>query len=324
MRIKILTTGGTIAMKVDPNTGGVRPVLSGEELVNAVPGLDALGEIEVEDVVNIPSDYMGPGIWKNMAIRLNQFLAEDDVQGAVVSHGTDTLEETAYFMDLVVDSPKPVIFTGAQRNASDWDSDGPRNLLDATRIVAAGGAVDAGVMVSLNGKICAARDVTKTHTHAVETFNSGLKGFLGEVTNEKVVFYHKPLRRLPPFSVETMDSNVDIIPMYTGADGKYIDFAVESGASGIVVQAFGLGNVNDLFYRAIGDAINKGVIVAISTRVPCGHVFPAYDFVGGGSSLKKLGSIFVGDLSPCKARILLMLALGVNRDTEELQEIFDS
>jgi len=323
MRIKILTTGGTIAMKIDPESGGAKPALSGDDLVKAIPGINAFGEIDVEDIANIPSDYMGPHIWKKMAIRLNEILSEEDVQGAVITHGTDTLEETAYFMDLTVESPKPVVVTGAQRNASEQDCDGPRNLLNAVKIVTEEDAVGTGVMISLNGQICTARDATKTHTYAVETFNSGLKGFLGEVVGDQVRFYRKPLHRLT-LPVEKIDSKVDLIPMYTGADGKYIELAVESGVSAIVIQAFGLGNVNDLFYKAIGNAIAKGVIVAISTRVPHGYVFPAYDFAGAGSTLRDLGAVFVGDLSPWKARILLMLALGVTRDIEELRKIFDS
>jgi len=323
MRIKILTTGGTIAMKIDPESGGAKPALSGDDLVKAMPGISAFGEIDVEDVANIPSDYMGPDIWRRMAIRLNEILSEEDVPGAVITHGTDTLEETAYFMDLTVKSAKPVVFTGAQRNASEQDCDGPRNLLNAVRIVTEEEALGMGVMVSLNGQICTAKDVTKTHTYAVETFNSGPKGLLGEVVGDQVKFYRKPLHRLT-LPVEKIDSKVDLIAMYTGADGKYIDLAVESGVSAIVIQAFGLGNVSDLFCRAIANAIGKGVIVAISTRVPYGHVFPAYDFEGAGSGLRDLGAIFVGDLSPWKARILLMLALGVTRDIEELQKIFDS
>jgi L-asparaginase len=323
MRIKMLTTGGTIAMKIDPESGEAKPALSGKDLVNAISGIDALGEIDVEDIANIPSDYMGPHLWKAMAIRLNQILLEEDVHGAVITHGTDTLEETAYFMDLTVESLKPIVFTGAQRSASEQDSDGPRNLRNAVRIVTEKAAVGMGVMICLNGQICAARDATKTHTFAVETFNSGLKGFLGEVVGDQVKFYRKTLHRRT-FPVERIDDRVDLIPMYTGADGKYIDLAVESGVSAIVIQAFGLGNVNDLFYRAIAHALAKGVIIVISTRVPHGHVFPAYDFEGSGSSLRDLGTIFAGDLSPWKARILLMLALGVTRDIEELQSIFNS
>jgi L-asparaginase len=181
MRIKVLATGGTIASKIDPESGGAKPALTGEDLVDAVPGIEAWGKIEVEDVANIPSDYIGPDIWKRMAARVNTVLREEDIQGVVITHGTDTLEETAYFLDLTVNSPKPVVLTGAQRNASERDCDGPRNLLNAVRIAADQGAVGMGVMVSLNGQINAARDVTKGHTFAVETFNSGLKGFLGEV-----------------------------------------------------------------------------------------------------------------------------------------------
>jgi L-asparaginase len=323
LRIKILTTGGTIASKFDRGSGGAIPVLSGEELVKTVPSLDTLGTIEIESICNVPGDHIGPEIWKRLAVRVSGVLKEEDVQGVVITHGTDTLEETAYFLDLTVASSKPVVLTGALRNASEWDCDGPRNILNGVRIVTDRAAVDMGVMVALNGQICAAVDAIKTHTHAVETYAPGRKGFLGEVVGDRVEFYRKRIRRLH-FPVDAMGGRVDIIPMYAGADGRYIDFAVESGVSGIVIQALGLGNVNVPFYQAIRRAIDRRVVVVIASRAPYGHVVPTYAFEGGGVTLQRMGAVFAGDLAPWKARILLSLAVGTTKDNGKIQGFFDS
>ena len=228
MRIKILATGGTIASKIDPITSGAKPALSGEDLVAAIPGLDRWGKIEIENVSNISSDYEGTDEWVQLANRINEVLNEDNVQGVVVTHGTDTLEETAYFLELTVRSQKPVVVTGAQRNVSELDTDGPRNLLNAVKIVSFKGAMRLGVLVALNGQIHSARDVTKSHTHAVETFNSGRKGLLGEVVGERIEFYRCPLKRLN-FNATSLNRNVEIINMYAGNDGKLLQKAVDRG-----------------------------------------------------------------------------------------------
>src|SRR5579864_6988858 len=193
--IGVLSTGGTIASKQDPAKGGYLPALSGEDLVSAVPAIKKIAQIQVEQISNIPSPDITPEIWVRLAGRVNELLAKPEIAGIVVTHGTDTLEETAYFLDLATISTKPVIMVGAQRPASDPESDGPRNLLDAVRVAVASEAVGKGVMVVMNGQINAARDVTKTNTSQVETFRSLEFGAIGTVDAEKVRLYRAPLRR---------------------------------------------------------------------------------------------------------------------------------
>ena len=321
--VVIVATGGTIAMKINPETGGPVPALSGEDLVAAVPELEGLADIRVVEFSNIPSDYMGPELWPGLTKAVDEALADPGVAGVVVTHGTDTLEETAYFLDLTLESDKPVVAIGAQRSASEADTDGPRNLHAAVTQVLAEDAAGRGVTVTLNHYINAAREVRKTHTHNVDAFASGDYGYLGYVyLDDRVVFFREPERRQKLPLPEELP-RVDLIAMYSGADGGYVRHAADTGAEGIVVEAFGLGNVNEPMYEAIEYAIDKGVPVVISTRVYDGSVLPAYGFKGGGATLEEIGAVFAGDLTPSKARILLMLALAQTKDREELQAYFD-
>jgi L-asparaginase len=242
----------------------------------------------------------------------------------VVSHGTDTLEETAYFLDVTVTSEKPVVLIGAQRNASEHDFDGPRNLLNAVRICVSPEAKNMGAMICLNNQINAARNVTKMHTSSVETFNSGDFGFIGYADNDRVIFYRYPIRRQHIALATDSMPYVEIVAMYGGATGSLVKAAADQGAKGIVIQALGWGNVNIPMFEAIKYAIGKGTPVVISTRVPSGRVLPVYGFAGGGKTLKEAGAVFADDLTPQKARILLMLALQAGvKDPQTLQKFFD-
>lgn len=322
-RCRLISTGGTIAMKLDPVRRAPVPAVSGADLLRSVAGLGEVAEIEVEELCNVPSDYMDPPRWVALQRAVVAALSHDEVHGVVVSHGTDTLEETSWFLDLTVPGPKPVVLVGAQRNASDLNFDGTRNLLDATRVCVSAGARDKGVLLVLNNQINAAREATKTHTSDVESFRSGAFGLLGTVDEDRVVFSRAPVRRQHiPLGTAPLP-RVDIITMYGGADGAQVDAAVAAGARGIVVQGLGLGNVNEAMYAALIDAIEAGVTVAISTRVPQGRVRPVYGFAGGGVTLKERGALFADDLSPHKARILLMLALQLPRPAAEIQSMFD-
>ncbi|WP_035226806.1 asparaginase [Paracidovorax oryzae] len=319
-----ISTGGTIAMKSDPASGAPVPALSGDDLLAGVEGLDCIAELRVQNLFNLPSDYMGPDHWIALHHAVEAAMADDEVAGVVVSHGTDTLEETAWFLDLTIASSKPVVLTGAQRNASEQDYDGLRNLRNAVRVCMAPDAGGRGVLVALNNQINAAREVTKSHTSDVEAFKSGDFGLLGVIDGDRIVFSRAPQRRRTlPLSSNTSLSPVAIVCMYAGADGTLIDSAVQSGHRGIVVQALGWGNVNVALYEAIRRAMAAGVAVVISTRVPNGRVRPVYGFVGGGKTLKDLGAVFADNLSPQKARILLMLALQTSQTGPSLQRIFD-
>ena len=320
---ELIATGGTIAMKIDPVKKAPVPAISGEDLLATVPEIADYARVEVLNQSNVPSDYMDPPRWVALQKAVDKALARKDVAGVIVSHGTDTLEETGYFLDLTVKSDKPVILIGAQRNASEKDFDGPRNLLGAARVCVTPEAKGKGAMLVLNNQINAAREVIKSHTSDVETFKSGDYGFLGNVDNDKVIFYRAPLRRQHVPLVSDNLAKVEIIPMFGGADGSLIKAAIAGGAKGIVIQGLGWGNVNIPMYEAIKDAIAQGVPVVVSTRVPNGRVLPVYGFQGGGKTLQDLGAISADNLPPHKARILLMLALQHTQKRDELQKYFD-
>jgi L-asparaginase len=322
--VVLFATGGTIAMKMDPVKRAPLPALSGEDLLATVPDIAKFARVEVTNVANVPSGYMDPALWSELTRQVRAALARADVAGAVVSHGTDTLEETAYWLDLTVASDKPIVLIGAQRNASEPDFDGPRNLLSAVRIAVDAQSRGKGALIALNDRINAAREATKTHTSNVETFESGDAGFLGEVYADRVVYWRSPSHRrhIAP-SAERMPY-VEIVAMYGGADGYLVEAAVAHGARGIVIQSLGMGNVNKPMHAAIKQAIAKGVAVVISTRVPSGRVLPHYGYEGGGQTLAAAGAVMGDDLSPQKARILLMLLLqsGVTGQ-KDLQAAFD-
>lgn len=307
--VTLIATGGTIAMKIDPVKKAPVPAISGEDLLATVPDVAKYAKVEVNNISNVPSDYMDPVRWVQLTKAVQDALNRSEVAGVIVSHGTDTLEETAYWLDLTVKSEKPVILIGAQRNASEPDFDGPHNLLAAVRIAIDPQARSKGVMLAMNSQINAAREVTKTHTSSVETFKSGDFGFLGVVDFDRITFSRTPLRRqFIPIRAAQMPE-VEIVAMYGGADGKLLRSAVDNGAKGIVVQALGWGNMNIPMFNAVKYALSKNIPVVISTRVPNGRVLPNYGFEGGGKTLVDAGAIMADDLSPAKARILLMLAI---------------
>ena len=321
--VAFIATGGTIAMKIDPASGAPVPAILGDDLLATVPAVADLATVEVANVSNLPSAYMDPVRWTGLTRTVQAALDRPEVAGVVVSHGTDTLEETAWWLDLTLRSDKPVVLIGAQRNASASDFDGTRNLLDAVRIAIDSQSRSKGVVIAMNGRIDAARYVTKTHTASVETFQSGEFGFLGEVWPDRVIYASAPLRRLHlPIRTDAMPE-IEIVAMYGGADGRALRTAVDRGVGGIVLQALGMGNVNLPMFDAVTYALSKNVPVVVSTRVPNGRVLPSYGFDGGGKTLCDAGAVMADDLKPPKARILLMLALqgGVSGQTA-LQALF--
>ncbi len=321
-RVVVLATGGTIASQIDPRTGALAPALTGAELVKAVPGLDKIANVEVEQISNIGSYDMSPDIWRRLATRANQLLQDRGVSGVVVTHGTDTLEETAYFLDLTVTSTKPVILVGAQRAASFFDSDGPRNLLNAVRVAVSPEADSMGVMVVMNGQINAAREVTKTNTLEAETFKTLEFGALGVADLGAVRFYRAPLRRQ---TITLADSQplgrIEIVSQYAGADGRVIRLLIqEEGLAGLVVEGFGVGHVTAGTLEAIKAARARNIPVVFSTRVYTGRTVPLY---ARDTEATALGVIRADNLSAQKARILLMLALTRTSDVAQLQKYFD-
>ena len=322
-KVGVVTTGGTIAMKFDPVTKGFVPAVSGEDLMAMAPKIRDLARIELVDLARIPSSYMDPPMWVKVSRTVNKLLGDPEVAGVVITHGTDTLEETAWFLDLTVASPKPVICIGAMRGASEPDFDGSRNLENAVRIALSKEAAGKGTMLVLNNQINAARDVTKTHTAQVETFKSGEFGLLGYINADgRIIFNRQPTRRLH-FEVPEKLPRVDIISFFTGADSGYIKHALNSGVEGLVIIGTGLGHANPAVHDAIEGAVKAGVPVVMSTRVHQGRVQAVYSFKGGGVPLKEMGVILADDLNPQKAKILLMLALSATKDPKGIQKYFD-
>ena len=289
--VVVLSTGGTIASTRSEEEGGFTSSLPGEQLVAAVPGLDQVALIEVQNVVNVGSTNMTPALWLEVSRRANAALEREEVVGVLVTHGTDTMEETAYFLDLTVASEKPVIMVGSMRAASEWDADGPRNLLNAAQVAVSNEARGKGTMVVLNGEIHAAREVTKTHSLSVETFDTPEFGALGVVDADGVRFYRAPLRRQSiPMASDVVLPTVDIIPNYAGSDGRLIRGLLKEGpVDGLVVDASGAGNIAAALFEAVREAREQGVAVVITSRTHSGRVLPLYAGGGGGTTLHGVG-----------------------------------
>jgi L-asparaginase len=321
-RVVVLATGGTIASTYDEEIGALRAALTGDEIVSAVEGLSDIARVSVEQIANVNSRDMTPAIWLELARRANALLAEADVAGIVVTHGTDTLEETAYFLDLTVTSEKPVVVVGAQRAPTMYDTDGPRNMLDAVRVAISEEAVGMGTMVVMNGQINAAREVTKTNTLDVETFQTLDFGLLGVADIESVRFYRTPFRRqtipLPPDAREL--ANVVIISEYAGSDGRAIELLLEDGnLDGLVVAGLGLAHVSTPTLRALERVRRAGLPVVVASRVPTGRIVPLY---ANNIDLLNMGAVQADNLSPWKARVLLLVAMTRTTEVEELRGLF--
>ena len=307
-KVVVVTTGGTIAMKYDPVTGGVVPAVSGKDLIAAVPGLAKIARIETCEFSNIDSSQMTPEMWRRLSAKVQQILEQEDVKGVVVTHGTDTIAEGAFFLETTLVSTKPVVFVGAMRSASELSPDGPANIYNAVLQVCAAEAQTWGVTVTMNQFINSARHVRKDETTNVQTFDSGEYGFLGYIVADRVIPFNTVWlkQKLPlPDSLP----RVPYITTFAGDDGSLIRYVVDRGAKGLVVEGVGAGNVNKDVFAAIEYALAKAVPVVVASRVRRGGVYALYGDTGGGSSLVKAGAFLAGDLSPYKARLLLMIAL---------------
>ncbi|MDR7420211.1 MAG: asparaginase [Armatimonadota bacterium] len=306
-RVVLLTTGGTISTR-DTDGRGARPSLRGADLLQAVPGLDAVATVEVAEFDFIPGAYMTLAKLVEMSARAAGLAARSDVTGVVVTHGTDTLEESAYYLHLTVPGETPVVFTGAMRNASQIGFDGYRNLYDAIRTAASPAARGRGVLVVLNEEVHSARWVTKTNGQKEDTFKSPVTGPVGIAYGDRIAFLVPP----PPRQVldNTIEPKVDLIRLYVDADDRFLRCSLQSGARGIVLEAFGGGRVPPGLLPALDDAIAAGVAVVVATRCASGAIWDGYGYPGAFRDLQRRGVCFVHDLPGHKARLKLGLGLG--------------
>jgi L-asparaginase len=322
--VVILATGGTIAgIGTSVSGGQYRPgEVPVEDLLKAVPQIHEIAQIHGEQVCQVSSQDMNNGLWLKLAKRVATLLASDDVDGIVITHGTDTLEETAYFLNLVIRSRKPVIMTAAMRAATSMSADGPLNLYNAVAAASNPETTGMGVMVVINDTIHAARDVTKSHTTNVSTFVSGEMGVLGYVYYGDVHFYRQSTRRhtfRSEFHIGELGDlpRVDILFGHANDSRTCVDAAVEAGAKGLVYAGVGNGNLYAETLKALIDARKNNVWVVRSSRVGSGRVTPHAEVDD-----EKYGFVVADNLSPQKSRILLMLALTRTGNQGDIQRIF--
>ena len=319
----ILATGGTIAGSAAEGTavtGYQAGALGVETLIKAVPEVKDYAHVTGEQIASLDSKDMNDEVWLKLARRVNELLARDDADGIVITHGTDTLEETAYFLNLTVHSKKPVVITGAMRPATAISADGPMNLLNAVRLAASPQAYDRGVLVCLNDQIDSARHVTKAHTTSLDTFKSPL-GPLGCMNDGHPTFYNRVDRRHAghtEFDLKDADRlpYVKVIYGHAGDDALFVDAAIKAGARGLVYAGTGNGSIHKDAEEALARAAQAGIVIVRSTRTGSGTVIPAEQ------SYTEAGFLNGDSLNPQKCRILLQLALMNTSDRQQIQQMF--
>jgi L-asparaginase len=327
--IGLLFTGGTISMKLDPATGAVVPALSASDILHHVPGLRDVTDVEVEEFSRLPGPHVTPEQMWRLACRAAAWLERPDIDGLVITHGTDTIEETAYLLDLLLTSEKPVVLAGAMRTVSDISWDGPANLLSAARVAASPAARGYGALVVMDEQILPAREVRKVHTEAAGSFATPEFGPVGVVDAGQVLFRRNPVRRPtwqdqgaePGLRVRQLDQRVELLQAYTGMSDRVVTSLLSDGARGLAVVGFGRGNVPPAIVPALDEAVRAGVVVTISSKCVAGRVKPRYGYDGGGMHLTQVGAILAGDLSGAKARLLQMTALGMHGDAERAKAL---
>jgi L-asparaginase len=320
--ILIAFTGGTFSMKIDKKTGGLLPKYSGEELVNKIPEVKKIAKINCYDFGKYPGPHITPEIMMDLSMQLKQRIEKNNYDGIVITHGTDTLEETAYLLDLTIKTDIPIVLTGSIKNSSEPDWDGPKNLLDSIYVCLNENSKGMGVLVCMHAGVNAASEVTKIFSSEFETFQSLDFGSLGFVQDGKVIYNRIP-RHLEIIDTENLNSNVDLITIYAGMDEKFFKFSADSHVDGLVVEALGIGNVPPMAFDGIKYVIEKEIPVVLVSRCPAGETDYIYSYPGAGKHLHKLGVIFTDYLNGQKARIKLMLALSKTTDRKLLKKLFE-
>ncbi|MFW5842189.1 MAG: asparaginase [Bacillota bacterium] len=321
-KVALIFTGGTIAMKVNSKLQGAVPSVSPSELIATLSEVTEYDNLEPYEFSKLPSPSITPEKMFALKAVVDSYLDNDDFAGVVVVHGTDTLEETAFYLDITMRHKKPVVLTGSMKNASELGYDGLTNLISSIKVVMDPQSLNKGVFVVMNYSINAACEVTKTHTLNLDTFKSFEFGPIGIVDDDDVIFYRKQIQRKAYKLLNKYNEDTYLVKVYAGLTGDIIDHYVEKGAKGIVIEALGRGNVPAVMMDAIRNARRKGVEIVIVSRCYGGRVLDSYGYLGGGKDLVKAGCILGGNLSGPKARILLMVALENGYKHNDLKRIF--
>lgn len=324
--IRVFSTGGTIACVKDPETGKVRVAVSGDELLGELRDVSLSHEVEVESVCSLPSWDMDHNRRLELAESITGFLERPEATGAVVTHGTDSLEETAYFLHKTVDSEKPIVVTGAMRNQSELGFEGHQNLYHALLVAGNPNAKNRGTLAVLNDEIHSARWVAKRHTTRTDTFESVNAGPVGILNDYTLVFYGPPLPR-SCFSLDALDSkseeDVMLIKTFSGMSDRLVRFALDEDVQGLVVEGTGSGNVPTQLADDLEEALDRGIPVVVVSRCWDGAPVPIYGMDSGGETLREMGVIHASWLNGQKARVHLMLALSQGLELDEIRASYD-
>jgi L-asparaginase len=323
-RITVIFTGGTIAMGIDPKTGGAVPLLSGEDLMNGIPDLKSIAAVDILNFCNKPGPHIRPEEVFELSNVIAGIFHRDQADGLVITHGTDTIEETAYELDLLLRCDRPVIVTGAMRTGSMISADGPANLFNAVLTAADEGACGKGVMVVFNNEIHLARDVTKASATQLNAFRSPLFGPVGLIYGRSVQFVRPGgLREFIP--VEKVSARVELIKFTLGMSTLLIEAVRDSAVDGVVIEGAGVGHVSPEVAQAIACIVEIGKPVVLTSRCYESLVMEDnYAFVGSEKYLRESGAIPAPGLNGPKARIKLILALSLTRDINRIRGIFDT
>lgn len=319
--IVVVLTGGTIAMRIDPNVGAAIPSLSSDELIGDVKAHIKGTQIIEKELFNIPSGHITPVEMKQIRNCVLEALNDKDNVGVIVTHGTDTLEETAYYLDITIDNEKPIVCTGAMRNASELGYDGELNLTASIATILNEESKGLGTLVVMNNEVHSAAQVTKTNTLSVNTFKSPELGPLGIIDNDEVLYYRKE-KSVKKIITDDLEPKVGLIKMAAGVEGDIIDFYIDNGYKGLVIEALGRGNVPPKTLPAINRALDKNIPIVLVSRCSTGRVLGSYGYLGGGKGLFESGIINGGYLPGHKARIALMALIASNKSKEEMSEFF--
>jgi len=317
--ILIIHTGGTISMQEDVSTGEVKPG-SSHPLTEQIIPLENVS-LTVKELFHIPSPHITLKEMLEIKNTIIKFYKAEQIDGVVITHGTDTLEETAYFLDLTLDIPIPVVVTGAMRSSNELGSDGLYNLISSIKVATCQTARNLGVLVVMNDEIHTAKNVTKTHTSNVATFQSPQYGPIGIVNKRAVSFHHKPIER-QVFNISQISKHVILLKAYAGMDERIMHAVEHINPDGIIIEALGQGNLPPQLIPGIKHFIENQVPIVIVSRCFNGTVQDVYGYEGGGRHLKSLGVIFSNGLNGQKARIKLLVALEHTSKLEELEQIF--
>lgn len=322
--VYILATGGTIAgaSDADTNSSYTSGVVTVDKLIQAVPSINEIATIKGEQISNIGSQEMNSKVWIKLSKRVNELLNDDNVDAVVITHGTDTMEETAYFLHLTVKSKKPVVLVGAMRSSTSMSADGPLNIFNAVNVAINNQSVGKGVVVVMNEKIHSAREVTKMITTSVETFSSPNSGPLGNVFYGNVEYFMQPTKLHTAdseFDIESIKElpRVDILFAHPEDVADFVNTSIKAKAKGVIHAGMGNGNIYPSTLDALSNAVKKGVVVLRSSRVPVGTTT-----LEGEVDDKKYGFIAANSLNAQKARVLLMLGLTKTDNPKQLQELF--